>query len=85
MPSTLPHGPDVLVCEHTMHCVVVDTTVLRFSMGVGKLDISKVGVGTLSLWLSIMMMVIECYRQNLHYLSYLCFYSFFLFSQGKSA
>ena len=34
MPSTLPQGPDVLVLEHTMHCFVVDTTAMRFSVGV---------------------------------------------------
>ena len=33
MPSTLPQGPYVLVLEHTMHCFVADTTVLRFSVG----------------------------------------------------
>ena len=34
MPSTLPQGPEVLVLEHTMHCFVVDTTAMRFSVGV---------------------------------------------------
>ena len=34
VPSTLPRGPYVLVLEHTMHCLVVDTTVLQFSVGV---------------------------------------------------
>ena len=34
MSSTLPRGPYVLVLKHTIHCFVVDTTVLRFSVGV---------------------------------------------------
>ena len=34
MSSTLPQGPDVLVLEHTMHCFILDATVLQFSVSV---------------------------------------------------
>ena len=34
MSSTFPQGPDVLVLEHTMHCIILDTTVQQFSVSV---------------------------------------------------